>query len=130
MYVVNQRAGVVMAGAVVTLMIVAVTGAALLQSLASQRFQSRQQRHSLQAMWMAESGVSRGAAKLRADPSYKGETWKLPASSPAQQHPAEIVITVKPAEASDGPREISVVATYPAGALHRVQHSRTLLWRP
>jgi len=118
-----------MAGAVVVLMIVAVTGASLVQSMARQRFQSRAQLNGLQALWLAESGASRAAAKLQSG-GYSGETWKIPASESGQPHDGVVIIKVTPPGNGETTRQVTVTASYPAKKLHRVTHRRTFQWRP
>ncbi len=116
-----RRRAAIMAGAVVTLLIVAVTGAALIHAVAQQRAQSRTQLHTLQAMWLCESALNRAAAKLQQDGSYTGEEWQTPANPPAQMQAGKAVIEIE--KQKDGARRISVVATYPATAVHQIQHS-------
>lgn len=74
--------------------------------------QARIDAQTMQARWLAESGLERGAAKLAADRNYKGETWQID----AKQLPggAEVRIEVLPVEGQAGRRRLQVEAAYPA----------------
>ena len=47
----------------------------LLRLVGSQRVLIRSEERTLQAEWLAESGVERAVARLAGDTSYRGETW-------------------------------------------------------
>jgi hypothetical protein len=63
--------------ALVCLLVVLLVGAAILRSLTIQRQFSRTAAQCMQSFWIAESAASRAAARLREDPSYSGETWRV-----------------------------------------------------
>ena len=71
---------------------------------------------SLQAQWLAEAGVQRAAARLAADPAYRGETWRLAAQDLGGRDEAEIRIKVEKRAGPAGRSTIRVEADYPPAA--------------
>ena len=94
---------------------------ALLQSRESRATEDR-----LQAIWLAESALDRGAARWRENADYEGETWLVAAeefgrvAGPAADGVA--VIAVEPVADRPTARRIKVQADFPATGrrAHRV----------
>jgi Tfp pilus assembly protein PilX len=81
---------------------------------------------SVQAQWLAESGVERAAAQLAADADYKGETWKISAKDLGGDDAGRVKIDVKPVPEHEKQRLVKVEADYPDDPLDRVQYSKEL----
>ncbi len=82
---------------------------------------------SLQAQWLAESGLERAAARLAADAEYSGETWNIPAKDLGGNEAAAVKIEVKPAPGEAKGRLVKVEADFPDDPLDRVQCSREMI---
>jgi hypothetical protein len=109
----------------VCLIIITIMAGALLRVGLSQREQVKAQEHRLQAEWLAESGIERAAARLAADPGYKGETWEVAARDLDSTDDALVSITVEPAHGSKG-RQVRVQADYPRDPTRRARHSQII----
>jgi type II secretory pathway pseudopilin PulG len=72
------RRAIALAVALVTLLVVSLVAAAVMQSLVAAHRQSRQELWALQAQWLAEAGLTRGERQLARDATYTGETWLAP----------------------------------------------------
>jgi hypothetical protein len=81
---------------------------------------------SVQAQWLAESGLERAAAQLAADPDYKGETWKISAKDLGGEDAGTIKIEVKKVPEHDNLRQVKVEADFPDDPLDHVQYSKEL----
>lgn len=90
-----------------------------------------------QAVWLAEAGVRRAAARLARDDGYQGERWDIPAAEIGGQGAAEVIILVEPLESGDKLAEnlgrpsqrrlrISATATYPLGSRSKNQFTKTI----
>lgn len=110
----GTRRGAVLLVAVVALMLVMSFMAMLVKTSLVQRNSIRAQGRDVQADWLAESGAERAAARLKADPTYAGETWTLSREDSGLRFPAEIRIRVEPAADDDLRRSVRVIAVYPA----------------
>lgn len=124
----RRRRAAAMIMALAALLLVALTGGQLLRSLAQSHRQSRQHHWSLQALWMADSGLKRATAQLELDAEYAGETWQpnIADDVSPDAHPAvgrvEIVVRKDPTDASR--RQIRIAATFPDDPQHRVLQTR------
>ncbi len=122
-----RRRGAALVMALVALLVVTLVAGALVQMLVAAHRQSRRYADELQAQWLAQAGLDRAAAKLRADGDYRGEVWNVPldnvpldteASAAAEPNPAQtgqVTITVDAAA-----KRIAVEAVFPTDDLHRV----------
>jgi Tfp pilus assembly protein PilX len=124
------RHAVALIVAIVALAIVSLVSLALMQMLLAAHRQSRQFAHQAQAAWLAESALARGAARLRADRAYRGETW-LPggdaAATPAEEAAAALGRAVIRVESDpDTPSRfiLSVEALVPDDPIHRARQQR------
>jgi type II secretory pathway component PulK len=68
----------------------------------------------VQAAWLAEAGVRRGAAQLAADGTYAGESWLVPAAELARPGDARVDIEIDVADNAPEVARITAVAAYPA----------------
>jgi hypothetical protein len=80
-----------------------------------------------QAQWLAESGVQRAAARLRAAADYRGETWEIPADLLGSGHPAAVTIEVRTTAGDPSRRELHVVSRYPADGTRAATCERTIV---
>jgi type II secretory pathway component PulK len=107
--------------AMVALLVVMLVAGALVRSLIAAHRQSRQYADELQAQWLAEAGLARAAARLRADANYQGEVWTVPLGADAtnaDENAKEIgqaTITVEPTT-----KRITVEAIYPTDEHRRI----------
>ena len=112
--------------ALVCLLVVAIIGAATVQTLLRERKQVRQQQLRDQTFWVAESAIGRAAARLGADAEYTGETWQIEAKEVGGQWPAEAVIRVERVETDESARRILVTAHYPKRPLYGIIQQREI----
>jgi type II secretory pathway component PulK len=108
--------------AMVALLVVTLVAGALVQTLLAAHRQSHRYADELQAQWLAEAGLARAAARLRADANYQGEVWSAPLAAATatldEGSPAEtgtVTITVAP-----DTKRITVEAVYPNDESRRV----------
>jgi membrane protein implicated in regulation of membrane protease activity len=88
----------------------------------------RDNRHRLQTDQLADAGVQRAIAQLRASGEYRGETWRVPADELGSDWPAEVKIEVTAPDESDKDKlQVSVQADYPPDEMYRTRRSRELL---
>lgn len=118
---VPARRGAVLVMAMVALLVVTLVAGALVRSLIATHRQSHRYADELQAQWLAEAGLARATAKLRADGAYQGEIWQAsvaPAMS-SEADSGEVTIAVDPAT-----KKITALAVYPTD-----EHRRVLVTR-
>jgi Tfp pilus assembly protein PilX len=105
--------------AMVALLVVTLVAGALVRSLIAAHRQSRQYADELQAQWLAEAGLARAAARLRADANYQGEVWTVPLGANGDNTNAaesgQVTIAVAAAT-----QRITVEAIYPTDEHRRV----------
>ncbi|MBN2291056.1 MAG: hypothetical protein JXM70_01450 [Pirellulales bacterium] len=83
-----------------------------------------------QAACLVESGLDRAVARLAADPTYKGETWKITAAefsnaaSLADDQSALVRIEIKTVADNPDKREIHIQADYPDKPKLRARRSK------
>jgi Tfp pilus assembly protein PilX len=68
----------------------------------------------VQANWLAEAGLERGADRLTADSAFTGETWKIDATLLGGRDPAAVIIRIDSVESQPRQRLVVVTAVYPA----------------
>ena len=66
----------------------------------------------LQALWLAEAGIERAAARVLTDPNYAGETWTIPAKELAADDSAVVRIQIEPISGQPQRQSIHVEADY------------------
>jgi len=127
----GRRRGAGLVIALVTLLIITSTMAAIIHSLLVDLRQTRQAANELQAHWLADSAVSRAAAQLRANPEYGGETWKpLVGLADNNQYPGVAEIRIERAKEPGSESRMIVDARYPDHPSRRVVARRTCVITP
>jgi Tfp pilus assembly protein PilX len=127
----HRRRGAGLVIALVTLLIITSTMAAIIQALLVDLRQTRQTANELQAQWLADSAMSRAAVQLRANPHYEGETWRASvAADDASESSGVAEIRVERREEQDRDQRVIVEARYPDHPWRRVVARRTLLIPP
>ena len=109
----------------VSLLLASAIALSLVRLALAQQGQVRREQIRLQAEWLAEAGLERGAAQFRRNPDYQGEEWQIPADHLDGRHTALVQITVRPAEETDG-TVLRVIAQYPEETQHRAQVTREI----
>lgn len=111
--------------------VIAIIGLLFSSSLRTRR-QLHSERDLRQVELLLDAGLRRAAAKLSADASYAGETWRIPADQLLQNGAAEVTIAAALADASadSGRTEVTVSARYPLNAPLTVQRTRTFIIYP
>jgi type II secretory pathway component PulK len=103
---------------VIPVLVVFVVAAALCAAWTKstlQHFREQQLREQrTQTQWLAEAGIRRGAARLAADSTFTGETWRIPAAELARPDDASVVIRIESAADDQGVDRIVAIAAYPA----------------
>ena len=120
----NPRRGLTLIPSLVCLVVATALCAVLLRQAHTERVMVKSLERNEQAQWLAESGLARALARLAADRSYQGETWKLPAEALGGQLAGEVRITVT-TENPSTKRKVRVEADYPVDADARTRQSRT-----
>jgi hypothetical protein len=82
---------------------------------------------SVQARWLAESGVERAAAKLAADAAYPGETWTVPAADLGGQEGGVVRIEVKTPAGMEKRRTIRVEADFPEDPVYYARQEKEIV---
>ncbi len=122
-----SRRGFVLLIAMVCVAIAAVVFVALLRSAMAQEEAVRADGQELQASWLAESAVDRAAARLRADDTYRGETWNLPAGMLGGVDNATVEIKIEAVPGRAELRRVNVRADYPAETDFRSRRSKSVV---
>lgn len=118
------RGGMVMIIILACLTIVSILSVSLLQITASEHRWARDNVHTQQAFWLAESALQRAGSQLAADNEYSGETWRIGTDQLGGKHAAMVTITVKPVEGKPNRRLVLVQADYPDHPTHRVRRTK------
>src|SRR5262245_52332864 len=97
--------------ALVTLLVVTSIMASIMHALLIELRQTRQTVNEVQAQWLADAAVERGAARLAAQPNYDGESWSVdfPTSSSSTGSHGIIEIKIEQVE-GEKPKQIVVHA--------------------
>lgn len=124
----HSRRGAVLVITMVVLLLLSLMSAALLRLVLAQRGRVRQEQFSRQVDLLVSAGRGRALARLKADPAWQGETWKIAAAELGGSHTAEIIIAVKKSEQTNpGSAAIAleVKAAYPSDVKLPIQRTRT-----
>jgi hypothetical protein len=120
-----RRRATLIVAVLVCLTLVTVLAGVWMKLLAVEQRQVRGQQNVVQAEYLADSGLSRAAASLAADPAYTGEIWQPSVEALGAKLRAKITISVAVAPDGAAARTISVAAQFPESGRHRVLRSRT-----
>ncbi len=121
-----MRRGVVLAAALACLMVTILICSALAVTVVREHRALLRRQQQTQALWVAESAVSRARAQLRRNPEYAGETWTIPAADFAGRFPAKAVITLSADEENPSQVRLHVEAYYPDDPVNRILAKREL----
>jgi hypothetical protein len=113
--------------ALVCLIVITMICGALLKIGLAERKIVRSEEHRLQAEWLVEAGLERGAARLKAGDDYTGETWKLSAEDLGGPDPGLVTIAVETSQDHPGRRALNVRAEYPAGSTAPVRQTKRVV---
>lgn len=118
-----RRGGVVLIGVIVGLAIASAIWFSLIKTSMTERQVVRRQQWDIQARELALAALDRTAARLAADDTYTGETWRLPAEALDGRQAAAVVIEVSQVAQRPQRREIRVQASFPATGEQRASHT-------
>lgn len=122
----SRRDGAILVVALIVLAVVSAVSAGLLHRGSLHRKELQHRQWMIQAEWLAESGLSRGVVKLRADPKFEQETWLVPAETLGGQDPARVVLSAQRNEKSPGRLTLTVMADYPDRPHDRARSRRSI----
>lgn len=121
----SARRGALMVVALAILAVVTALALTAVRSLAVAARAQRQQAWHAQAVWLAEAGVERAAARLHSEPNYRGELWPVSAAELSGADAGEVQIEVQPAE-MEGRWRLNVSATFPIDPQHKATVTKTV----
>jgi hypothetical protein len=125
----SRREGAVLVAALVCLLVVmTMLGAMLLSALRAHR-ELHRERDLRQTELLLQAGSDRAVARFANDPTYRGETWELPAASIADKGNGRVTIKIS-SEADQNGKTANVVAEYPVGDEWSIRRSRTIHIQP
>lgn len=124
---IKLRRGSVLFAVLVCLLVVAMLAGALVQSILARQRQMRVEQQRSQAVWLAESAVERGAASLRKQAGYAGETWRATAEELGADKAGQAVIRVEAVEGMPQRRKLIVEAIYPDDPHRRIAVNKEIL---
>ena len=125
--VMNYRTPKKGAALVMILIVLAVATAIFLASLkllVVQRQSIELESQRIQAGWLAQSGVDRAAARLAAEPQYRGETWDISAEDLGGRDGGTVAIRIENVSGKPDRRRLHVVADYPSDTEQRARETR------
>lgn len=114
-------AGVVMVAVLVCVGLAGLITLAILRQVATRRAEVDLAGRTLQARWLAEAALDRTAARLAADPAYRGERWQVSAEVLGAAEGGVVQIEVQQASGPAHYRRLRVQADYPDDPLYRVR---------
>jgi hypothetical protein len=118
------RRGAVLLVAVVCVGVCCAIFVSLVRLSVAERHRADAEAWQVQAAWLAESGLERAVARLRADAGYQGETWNLTADAMGTGEPAVVTIQVEKVPEGANRRLVRVRADYPDDPQHRARSSK------
>ena len=122
----SARRGLALVVAIVALFLVGVLTTESVRIALARHGQQQRAEHLLQAEWLAESGLNRAAAALRAQADYTGEIWAPAADLLGSRWPARVEIRVAPGPDA-GSRRVRVVADYPPQTPQKCRVSKSVV---
>jgi Tfp pilus assembly protein PilX len=120
----NDRRAMFVMSVLACLVLVMLLMTAWLKTIALERGQLRAEQHRMQAEYLAESALSRAAARLSVDPAYDGETIAASEKSLAAGQPATLTIRVEAAPDDAQARLITASAQVPSTGRDRAVRSK------
>ena len=123
----GRRAGVALLLTIVCLVVIATLGVSLMRSLVAEHRQAMLRRDQLQAFWLAESAVQRGAVRLAAAADYAGEDWQVEVETGGRRVRALATIRVQTVNGDAPARRIVAEARCPGDGPASVLQTRERL---
>jgi type II secretory pathway pseudopilin PulG len=120
----HPRRGALLIAVLICVIVITLLGGALLRGGLARREQLRAEERRMQALWLAESGLERAAARLAAANDYAGETWEPSADDLASPWGGRVTIAVERVEAYPERRRVIVRADYPRDATLRARQTK------
>lgn len=121
----QARRGAALVMALVAITILTIIGGALVRLAVVETKTVDVQQRERQARRLAEAGVARAAAQLKADPEYRGETWSFTGAAALPGGSAQVTIEVSEVSDKPGSRRITAAADYPSNATLRARQRQT-----
>ncbi|HVW38421.1 MAG TPA: pilus assembly PilX N-terminal domain-containing protein [Pirellulales bacterium] len=121
----QARRGAALVMALVAITVLTIIGGALVRLAVVETKTVDVQQRERQARRLAEAGVARAAAQLKADPKYRGETWSLAGANALPGGPAQVTIEVSEISDQPGWRRIAAAADYPSDAPGRARQRQS-----
>lgn len=122
----KRRHGAILAAALVCLLLVILYTGAVAQALVLRQRASQSDERQLQCFWLVQSAMARAAARCQADPTYRGESWRIPVTDRGRTVEATVEIQVQPDSNDAARRHLHIQARLPDDPLRRVQRQREL----
>jgi Tfp pilus assembly protein PilX len=121
----RRRRGAGLIIALTTLLVVMLMTGTIVQALVAQIRQTRRNSAELQAHWLAEAALARGAAQFRASRDYTGETWRPAITADASDVGVAEIRVERPA---GEPTQVKLIveARYPDHPTRRISTRREL----
>ena len=119
----RHRGGAILVIVMVLLVVVVAVAGSLVTVLIAEHRQLRGHHDRLQALWLAESGAQRAAARLGQSADYAGETWTVPAEALSGDRSGQVEIRVQAVAGQPQFRRVLVTADYPNDLHYRKRHS-------
>jgi type II secretory pathway component PulK len=111
----------------VCLAVAAALSVVVVKQIATERRVAQMNERSLQALWLAEAGLERAAARLAAEPKYVGETWTIPAADLAANEGGVVRIQIETVAGRPERRSVRVEADYPDAADYRCRQVKQII---
>lgn len=105
----KNRSGVAMVVTMLVLLVVLIAIGGIARWVAHGQRLDRQQRHQLQANWLARSGIDLAVQRLSTDKSYSGEIWNVDDVALVRSGVVEITVAQ-----FNGHTTVNATALYPA----------------
>ena len=123
----HPRRGIALLVVVVLLVVVSLFLGVLLKQTLQDLDQQQHIDDQIQTAYLLDSGRELAWSRLRADPTYQGETWIIPTARLANKGEGKITIRVNPVENQNdndnAPRTFTVIAEFPRHEVHQVRQT-------
>jgi hypothetical protein len=119
----QSRSGLMVFAALVCLLVILSIALTMLQGALRARRQMLAERDRRQCELLLEAGANRVAARLAAEPDFRGDTWELPAESIAGQARGRVTTQITPGATGQG-WSMQVSAEYPLDRPINVRRSQ------
>lgn len=123
----RERRGTILVAVLVGLLVISTLSIQLTRSTILRQRQVRVGQNQLQSLWVAQSAIGRAVSRIRSDPTYGGETWRIPADQVTGDKAAAVEIKISSVEDAPEKRRINVEAYYPDDDVKRVTTQKTIV---